>query len=61
MIRKTVPSARKVAASRTKGEASFLSEEAVDEGRLCAAINETGYRCTAAATAPYEKNGWFGR
>ena len=33
-IRKAVPSARKVAASRSKKEASFLTEEAVDAERL---------------------------
>ncbi len=61
VIRKTVPDAKKVAASRKKGEASFLTESAVDEDKLRAAIAETGYVCTLVTTAPYEKKGLFGR
>ncbi len=60
-IRKAVPSAKKVAASRTKKEASFLTEEAVDTGALIAAVNATGYSCLGAESAPYEKKGLFGR
>ena len=61
MIRRAVPSAKKVSASRTKGEASFLTEEAVDAGRLQSAIAATGYSCLKVETAPYEKKGLFGR
>nr|MBQ6242291.1 cation transporter [Lachnospiraceae bacterium] len=60
-IRKAMPSAKKVAASRTKKEASFLTEEAVDTGALIAAVNATGYSCLGAESAPYEKKGLFGR
>ena len=60
VIRKTVPGAKKVTASHTKGEASFLTEEAVDENSLKEAINATGYTCTAVTTEPYEKKGLFG-
>ena len=60
-IRKTVPSAKKVAASRGKAEASFLTEEAVEPDSLKAAINETGYTCLSVESAPYEKKGLFGR
>ena len=60
-IRKAVPSAKKVSASRSKGEASFLTEDAVDEGRLKAAIDSTGYTCLGVDSAPYEKRGLFGR
>ena len=60
-IRKAVPEAKKVTASRSKKEASFLTEEAVDADRLRAAINATGYTCLDIALAPYEKRGWFGR
>ena len=60
-IRKTVPSAKKVAASRKKGEASFLTEEAVDSRFLQSAIAETGYSCLNVEAAPYEKKGLFGR
>ncbi len=60
-IRKAVPSAKKVSASRSKREASFLSEAAVDAERLKAAINATGYSCLGVDSAPYEKRGLFGR
>ena len=60
-IRKAVPSAKKVAASRSKKEATFLTEEPVDTEALKAAIDATGYTCLSAESAPYEKKGWFGR
>ena len=60
-IRKEVPSAKKVAASRGKKEASFLTEETVDTGKLKAAIDSTGYTCLGIETASYEKKGLFGR
>ena len=59
-IRKAVPSAKKVAASRSKKEASFLTEEAVDTEKLKAAVDATGYTCLGAESAPYEKKGLFG-
>ena len=61
VIRKAVPGAKKVSASHTKGEASFLSETAVDEGFLKDAIAATGYTCLGVQSAPYEKKGWFSR
>ena len=61
VIRKTVPGAKKIFASHTRGEASFLSEEAVDENLLKEAIAATGYDCLAVTAEPYEKKGWFGR
>ena len=60
-IRKAIPSAKKVSASRTKGEASFLSESSVDEGLLKDAIAATGYSCLDVESAPYEKQGLFSR
>ena len=60
-IRKAVPSAKKVSASHTKGEASFLTEEAVDSQFLQSAIAATGYSCLNVEAAPYEKKGLFGR
>ena len=60
-IRKAAPSAKKVTASRSKGEASFISEEAVDADALKAAIEATGYSCLSVESAPYEKKGLFGR
>ncbi len=59
-IRKAVPSAKKVTASRSKKEASFLTEEAVSEDRLKAAIDATGYTCQGIESTPYEKRGLFG-
>ena len=59
-IRKAVPEAKKVAASKGKKEASFLTEEAVDLDTLKAAIDATGYTCLGVESAPYEKKGWFG-
>jgi len=60
-IRKAVPAAKKVAASRSKKEASFLTEAAVDAEKLKAAIDATGYSCLGIESAPYEKKGLFGR
>ena len=59
-IRKAVPAAKKVAASRSKKEASFLTEEPVDNESLKAAIDATGYSCLGIESAPYEKKGLFG-
>ncbi len=60
-IRKAVPFAKKVSASRTKGDASFLTEEAVDSQLLKSAIAATGYACLGVDSAPYEKKGLFGK
>lgn len=59
-IRRTVPAAKKVAASCSKKEASFLTEGAVDTDLLKTAIDATGYSCLSVESAPYEKKGWFG-
>ena len=58
-IRKAVPNAKKVTASRTKKEATFLTEEAVDTNALKAAIDATGYTWLGVESAPYEKKGFF--
>ena len=60
-IRKAVPAVKKVSASRSKKEASFLTEAAVDAEKLKAAIDATGYSCLGIESAPYEKKGLFGR
>ena len=59
-IRKAIPEAKKVTASKSKKEASFLTDEAVDNDFLKAAINATGYTCLGIASVPYEKKGLFG-
>ena len=60
-IRKAVPSAKKVTASRTKKEASFMTDDAVDTEAVKAAIDATGYTCLSTESAVYEKKGLFGR
>ena len=60
-IRKAVPGAKKVSASRGRKEASFLTEAPIDADALKQAIDATGYACLAVESAPYEKKGWFGR
>ena len=60
-IRKAVPAAKKVAASRSKKEASFLTEATVDAEKLKSAIDATGYSCLSVESAPCEKKGLFGR
>ena len=59
-IRKAVPAAKKVTASRGRGEATFLTEEAIDTASLKAAIDATGYTCRGMESVPCEKKGWFG-
>ena len=59
VIRNTVPTAKKVSASHSKGEASFITENAVDEELLKKAVDATGYTCLSLESAPYEKKGWF--
>ncbi len=59
-IRNAVPSAKKVKASRSRKEASFLTDDAVDTDSLKHAINATGYTCMDAESVPYEKKGMFG-
>ncbi len=58
-IRKAVPSAKKVTASRSKKEASFLTESLVDEDALKAAVNATGYTCLGVTSEAASK-GLFG-
>ena len=60
-IRKAVPKAKKVTASRTKKEASFLTEEPVDADFLKSIIDKTGYTFLGVESAPYEKKGLFGK
>ena len=55
-----MPGAKKVSASRGKGEASLLTDGAVDTGALKAAIDATGYTCLSAESAEAERRGLFG-
>lgn len=60
-IRKAISEAKKVSASRSKKEASFLTEEPVNAEMLKSAIDATGYTCLSVESAPYEKKGLFSR
>ena len=44
-IRRAVPSAKKVTASRRKKTASFVTQDAVDTAAVMEAVNQTGYSC----------------
>ena len=59
-IRRAVPSAKKVTASRSKKEATFLSDEMMDEAFMKTVIANTGYDCFGVESIPYEKKGLFG-
>lgn len=49
----------KVTSSHTKGETVILSEEDIDDARLKAAIDKTGYKLLSVSRAPYEKKKGF--
>ena len=59
-IRKAVPSAKKVSASRGKKEATFLTEDTVNEEILKEAIDATGYTCLGVESGINTKKGIFG-
>ena len=60
-VRKTIPEAKKVASSRSKGETTFETKEPVDEGLLKTAIEETGYKFISLESEKIEKRGFFGK
>ena len=60
-IRKNVPSAKKVKASRISKEATFLTDGDVDEEELKKAIADTGYTVLSISSEPYKKRGLFSR
>lgn len=59
-IRKAVPAAKKVSASRAKKEATFLTDSAVDADAIKTAIEATGYTCLGVQSEPFRKKGLFG-
>ena len=59
-IRKAVPSARKVKASRAKKEAAFISDEQIDPTLMEKTIKDTGYAFLGCVSEPYKKRGIFG-
>ncbi len=58
-IRRTFP-VKKVTSSHKKGETVIISQEAIEEAALRAAIQDTGYQVLDVKSAPYEKKGLFG-
>lgn len=52
---------KKVSASHTKGIATIISPEPLDEEALRKAIAETGYDLKNVESKPYEKRGLFHR
>jgi len=59
-IRKAVPSAKKVKASRAKKEATFLTEDDIDPQIVEKAVTDTGYDFLGISSEPYVKRGLFG-
>ena len=51
-------SVKKVTSSHSKGKTEIVAEEPLNEEKLKAAIEATGYRVTAVRTEPYEKKGF---
>ena len=60
-IRRAIPDAKKVSASRKSGEATFLSDGGIDEEALKKAITDKGYTFVSVSTEEYKKRGLFGR
>ena len=58
-IRNAIPNAKKVKASRSKNEATFITEDNVDDKMLKEAIEKTGYTCVSVSSEPYKKKGLF--
>ena len=58
-IRRAFPDAKKVSASRKRGDAVFLSEDTIDEKTIKAAISDTGYTFVSVMSEPYKKRGLF--
>lgn len=54
---------KKVTSSHAKGRTEILSEQPLEEEKLRAAIEATGYQVTAVKSEPYEKKGFslFGK
>ena len=59
-IRKVYPNAKKVKASRTRREATFLTDDPADAAKLEKAITDTGYILLSVGSEPYKKRGLFG-
>ncbi|MBQ6529932.1 MAG: hypothetical protein IJP94_05520 [Clostridia bacterium] len=51
---------KKVTSSHKKGETVIISENPIDEAKLTAAVEATGYKLLSVSSEPYEKKGLFG-
>ena len=58
-IRNAIPNAKKVKSSHSKNEATFITEDNVDDKMLKEAIEKTGYTCVSVSSEPYKKKGLF--
>lgn len=53
---------KKVTSSHAKGETVIIAENKIDEDKIKAVINKTGYELMGIASEPYEeKKGFFAR
>ena len=59
-IRRRIPDAKQLVASRTKGTVTFVSETKPDTEVLRAAIDDTGYKFVACETVEFERRRLFG-
>ena len=58
-IRKAFPNAKKVKASKSNGEATFLTDATIDKEKLAKEITDTGYTFVSAESEPYKKRRLF--
>ena len=49
---------KKVSSSHSKKKTEIISEEAIDEDKLRAVIDETGYTVLSVDSEPYKKKGF---
>lgn len=56
-----VAGVQKTNSSHSKGQSEVIAEDGVDTDRLCAVVEETGYKVLSVSTVPYEKRGLFSR
>ena len=49
---------KKVSSSHSKKKTEIISEEAIDEDKLRAVIDETGYTVLSGDSEPYKKKGF---
>ncbi len=52
---------KKVTSSHAKGETVIISEDAIGEDGVRAALEGTGYELLSVSEEPYEKKGFFGK